>query len=156
MFWIIFDFDYLMIMSRKFYSCSAFKDARVVFQFPPTLDFCKLNKIYCKGLYLTISVNIASNGSILGSIDLLLMNSYKYNSIRILIRCVKCLYFVNIWRHFLSLNKDQPIWTDSLCWKSEQNIISKCWHALHFRSVPLLNCTTWIETIAETQLRYTK
>ena len=69
---------------------------------------CKLNRLYCRGLYLTMSLNIASNGSMLGSIDLL-----------------KCLHFVNIWRHFLWLNKDQPMWTDSLYWKNEQISVLK-------------------------------
>ena len=68
----------------------------------------KLNRIYCRGLYLTLPVDIASNRSILGSNDLL-----------------KCLHFVNIWRRFLWLNKNQPMWTDSLCWKSEQNSVLK-------------------------------
>ena len=80
-----------------------------------------------------MSLNIAPNGSMLGSNDLL-----------------KCLHFVNIWRRFLWLNKDQPMWTDSLCWKSEQNNVLKM---LACPSLPVSSTRElkhWIETIAQT------
>ena len=51
-------------------------------------------------------------------------------------RCTAC---VLICKHFLCLNKDHPIWTFPLCWKSEQNYVLKMF-ACRFRSVPVQNC----------------